>query len=138
MDLYNGEIVSFEMAKRPLFELVSRMLSRAFERLRPNDRPILHSDQGWQYRMPLYRKALNEHSIKQSMSRKGNCLDNAAMESFFGTLKAEFYYLNPCRDLDELRAGLRQYIHYYNHNRIKLNLGGLSPVGYRTRVEATG
>jgi len=138
LDLYNAEIVSFEMSERPLYTMISRMLNRAFERLRPGDRPILHSDQGWQYRMPLYRKTLEHHAIKQSMSRKGNCLDNAAMESFFGTLKSEFYYLDPCRNLDELRVGLRKYIHYYNHNRIKLNLGGLSPVEYRTQVVATG
>jgi transposase InsO family protein len=86
--------------------------------------------------MHLYRKALHQHSIKQSMSRKGNCLDNAAMESFFGTLKSEFYYLNPARSLDELQARLRRYIHYYNHDRIKQNLGGLSPVEYRTQIEA--
>jgi putative transposase len=136
MDLYNGEIVSFQMARRPLYEMISSMLSRAIARLRPGDRPILHSDQGWLYRMPLYRKTLHQHSIKQSMSRRGNCLDNAAMESFFGTLKSEFYYLNPVRSLEELQAGLRAYIHYYNHDRIKLNLGGLSPVGYRTQANA--
>ena len=67
------------------------------------------------------------------MSRKGNCLDNAAMESFFGTLKSEFYYVNNFRDVDELEAGLEEYIHYYNHERIKLKLDGLSPVEYRTR-----
>ena len=70
------------------------------------------------------------------MSRRGNCLDNAAMESFFGTLKAEFYHLDRFRGLDELTTGLRRYIHYYNHERIKLKLGGLSPVEYRTRLTA--
>jgi len=67
------------------------------------------------------------------MSRRGNCLDNAVMESFFGTLKAEFYHLNQFRDFDDLRVGLRRYIHYYNHERIRLKLGGLSPVEYRSR-----
>ena len=67
------------------------------------------------------------------MSRKGNCLDNAAMESFFGTLKSEFYYANEFRDVDELEAGLEEYIRYYNHDRIKLKLSGLGPVEYRTR-----
>ncbi|RMM10877.1 hypothetical protein ALQ85_200058 [Pseudomonas syringae] len=57
---------------------------QAFERLRPRDKPILHSDQGWQYRMPIYRRVLSERAVKPSMSRKGNCYDNAAMESFFG------------------------------------------------------
>lgn len=136
LDLYNGEIVAFETARRPLFNMIGAMLRRAFARLGPHDRPILHSDQGWQYRMPVYRAALQQQAVTQSMSRKGNCLDNAVMESFFGTLKAEFYHLNQFRDLDELRTGLRRYIHYYNHDRIKLKLGGLSPVEYRTQIEA--
>ena len=74
------------------------------------------------YQMPAYRKQLNAHGLTQSMSRKGNCLDNAAMESFFGTLKSEFFYLNKFADIEELKTGLRGYIRYYNHQRIKLKL----------------
>jgi putative transposase len=133
LDLYNGEIVAYEMARRPLFGMIDAMLRRAFVRLGPRDRPILHSDQGWQYRMPVYREALKRQEVTQSMSRRGNCLDNAAMESFFGTLKAEFYHLNRLRTMGELRAGLRRYIEYYNHDRIKLKLGGRSPVEYRVQ-----
>ncbi|WXK34694.1 IS3 family transposase (plasmid) [Mycetohabitans rhizoxinica] len=133
MDLYNGEILSYEMAKRPLFNMVSAMLEKAFNRLRPGDKPVLHSDQGWQYRMPEYRRRLEERAITQSMSRRGNCLDNAAIESFFGTLKSEFYYLNEFRNVEELRTGIDNYIRYYNHDRIKVKLRGLSPVEYRTR-----
>lgn len=84
--------------------------------------------------MPAYRKQLSDHGLKQSMSRKGNCLDNAAMESFFGTLKSEFFYLNRFADIEELKVGLRRYIHYYNHHRIKLKLKGLSPVQYRAQA----
>jgi transposase InsO family protein len=133
MDLYNGEIIVYQMAKRPAFELVSTMLKKAFARLALGDKPILHSDQGWQYQMPGYRYLLAEKAIDQSMSRKGNCLDNAAMESFFGTLKSEFFYLNKFSSVDDLQAGLKSYIHYYNHDRIKLKLKGLSPVQYRTQ-----
>ncbi|SFO87021.1 Integrase core domain-containing protein, partial [Cupriavidus sp. OV096] len=97
------------------------------------DRPILHSDQGWQYQMASYRSMLKQHSVRPSMSRKGNCLDNAAMESFFGILKSEFFYLNKFTSIEQLQDGLRQYIHYYNHDRIKLKLKGLSPVQYRTQ-----
>jgi putative transposase len=136
LDLYNGEIVAFKTATRPLFNMIKGMLHRAFARLGPGDRPLLHSDQGWQYRMALYHEALQQRNVVQSMSRRGNCLDNAAMESFFGTLKAQFYYLNKFRDLAELQAGLRRYIHYYNHDRIKIKLGGLSPVEYRTGIKA--
>ena len=136
LDLYNGEIIAYDIAKRPVFNMIDKMLHRAFSRLGPRDRPILHSDQGWQYRMPLYRRALKQRAVRQSMSRRGNCLDNAAMESFFGTLKSEFYHLNQFRDLDDLRTGLRRYIHYYNNVRIKLELGGLSPVEYRNQLVA--
>ena len=134
LDLFNGEIVSYELSHRPLFGIIEKMLRRAFTRLVPGDRPILHSDQGWQYRMPIYQQTLQRAAVVQSMSRRGNCLDNAVMESFFGTLKAEFFYPGRFRSLDELRSGLRRYIRYYNHNRIKLRLGGWSPVEYRTRL----
>lgn len=133
LDLYNGEIVAFETAERPKFELVSSMLKKALARLGPDERPMLHSDQGWQYRMPAYQRQLREREMRQSMSRKGNCLDNAAMESFFAVLKTEFFYLNKFGSIEELKAGLKRYIHYYNHDRIKLKLKGLSPVQFRTQ-----
>lgn len=134
MDLYNGEIVAYETSRRPVFKLVGNMLKKALARLRPGDRPVLHSDQGWQYQQPTYRHMLAARSVTQSMSRKGNCLDNAAMESFFGTLKAEFFHLNRFESIDQLQAGIRQYIRYYNHERIKLKLKGLSPVQYRAQA----
>ena len=136
LDLYNGEIVAYKTARRPLFNMVGTMLRRAFSRLGHDDKPLLHSDQGWQYRMSAYQSALQKHAVTPSMSRKGNCLDNTAMESFFGTLKAEFYHLNEFKDLTELQKGIRRYIYYYNHDRIKLKLGGLSPVEYRAGIAA--
>lgn len=135
MDLYNGEIVTFEMQDRPLYSLVGNMLKKALSKLQDcGAAPLLHSDQGWHYQMPAYRKQLSAHGLTQSMSRKDNCLDNAAMESFFGTLKSEFFYLNKFIDIEELKEGLRRYIRYYNHQRIKLKLNGLSPVQYRLRA----
>jgi len=134
MDLYNGEIVAYETSQRPVFTLVSTMLRKAFKRLSPSEKPMLHSDQGWQYQQPAYRDMLVTQGITQSMSRKANCLDNAAMESFFGTLKAEFFHLGRFESIEQLQAGIRQYIHYYNHERIKLKLKGLSPVQYRTQA----
>ena len=133
MDLYNGEIVAFETARRPVFTLVSSMLQKALTKLKAKDKPLLHSDQGWQYRMPAYQKMLSGKGLEQSMSRKGNCLDNAAMESFFAVLKTEFFYLNKFTSVEELQRGIKKYIHYYNHDRIKLKLKGLSPVQYRTQ-----
>jgi putative transposase len=95
--------------------------------------PVLHSDQGWQYQMRSYQRILRKHGVVQSMSRRGNCLDNAAMESFFGTLKTEFFYLKKFTSIDELKKELRTYIWYYNHDRLTLKLKGLSPVQYRTQ-----
>jgi putative transposase len=136
LDLYNGEIIAFETSKRPVFDLVNSMLKKALAKLRPEDRPMLHSDQGWHYRMPAFQRQLRERELVQSMSRKGNCYDNAAMESFFAVLKSEFFYLNKFDSVDTLRDGLTDYIHYYNHDRIKLKLKGLSPVQYRTQALA--
>lgn len=135
MDLYNGEIVAYEMQARSLYSLVGNMISKALSKLKGRAAvPLLHSDQGWHYQIPAYRKQLSDRGLTQGMSRKGNCLDNAAMESFFGTLKSEFFYLNKFANIDELRAGLRSYIHYYNHQRLKLKLNGLSPVQYRIQA----
>lgn len=131
LDLFNGEIVSYEIAKRPLFGMVTKMLASAIQRLEPCDTPILHSDQGWQYRLDKYRWHLEQRSITQSMSRRGNCLDNATMESFFGTLKSEFFYLAKFTSLEELKVGLEEYIRYYNVDRIKQRLDYLSPVAFR-------
>jgi putative transposase len=133
LDLYNGEIIAFETARRPEFKMVSSMLEKALTKLGRKERPMLHSDQGWQYQMPAYQSTLQQHHVTQSMSRKGNCLDNAVMESFFGTLKSELFYLKQFTSLDELQKELAHYIHYYNCDRIKLKLKGLSPVQYRTQ-----
>lgn len=133
MDLYNGEIIAFETARRPTFELVGAMLKQALAKLPRHHTPLLHSDQGWHYQMSAYQHMLAQRGVIQSMSRKGNCLDNAAMESFFAILKSEFYYLNKFSSVEQLQKGLAGYIHYYNHDRIKLKLKGLSPVQYRTQ-----
>lgn len=137
LDLYNGEIIAFNTSRRPVFKMISEMLTSAWSKLKPGDRPILHSDQGWQYQMPAYRRLLEQRQVTQSMSRKGNCLDNAAMESFFAVLKSEYYYLTKFNNVEELEKGLADYIRYYNHDRIKLKLKGLSPVQYRNQPLAT-
>jgi transposase InsO family protein len=135
MDLYNGEIVAYDTSDSPVLGMVENMLNRAFERLGPRDRPILHSDQGWQYRMSKYHRHLEQRSLAPSMSRKGNCLDNAAMESFFGTLKSEFFYLNEFGSIEQLATGINDYIRYYNEERIKTRLK-TSPVSFRLREAA--
>ena len=92
---------------------------------------ILHSDQGRQYQMGAYRRILAEQGIIQRMSRKGNCLDNAAMESFFGRLKTEWFYKREFKPKEEIVEAVRDYLDYYNHRRIQLKLKGLSPIQYR-------
>jgi putative transposase len=133
LDLYNQEIISYEIADRPQIKTVMQMLQKAFKHLAPTDKPTLHSDQGWQYQMSLYQQALKKQGITQSMSRKGNCLDNAVMENWFGIMKTEFFYQKKFESVQSFKAQLRGYIHYYNHDRIKQKLKGLSPVQYRTQ-----
>ncbi len=136
MDLYNGEIIAHQMARRPVFELVASTLRAALSRTACTAQLIVHSDQGWHYKMQPYRWMLAQRGVKQSMSRKGNCFDNAAIESFFGTLKAEYFRLEAPSSLDALEAGVHDYVNYYNHERIKLRLNGLSPVEYRLSTAA--
>lgn len=131
LDLYNGEIVSYNISEKPTFYQTTDMLKKAFEKITDDTQLILHSDQGWQYQMPKYQNMLKEKGIRQSMSRKGNCLDNAVMENFFGLLKTELLYLQEFNNIDHFVKELIAYIDYYNNKRIKSKLKGLSPVQYR-------
>lgn len=134
VDLFNGEVITYTIDSRPVYSLVSRMLDKAFERLCDKDKLLIHSDQGWHYQMPKYQQALRGRGITQSMSRKGNCYDNAVIENFFGILKSEFLYSQEFRSIEHFKAELAQYIEYYNHKRIKAKLKGMSPVQYRTHA----
>ncbi|UID72283.1 IS3 family transposase [Escherichia coli] len=138
LDLFNGEIVAWETACRPTEELVKRMLNKGLESLAEGEKTLLHSDQGWHYRIKSYQSALADRGLVQSMSRKGNCLDNAVMENFFGHLKEEMYYRRDYRNVEELENAVNEYITYWNQKRIKLSLGGLSPVEYRTEYQKAG
>ena len=110
------------------------MLNKAFTRLNDGETPILHSDQGWHYQMKKYQQSLKKHKVIQSMSRRGNCLDNAVIENFFGLLKSELLYLKEFESMEQFEIELENYIHYYNHKRIKEKLNGMSPVQYRTHI----
>ncbi len=131
LDMYNGEIVSYTISRSPVLKQVMDMLDKAFSKIPDDTNLILHSDQGWQYQHKMYQKRLKEKGIRQSMSRKGNCLDNAVMENFFGLLKSELLYLREFSSMDEFKNELIKYIDYYNNKRIKSKLKGLSPVQYR-------
>jgi transposase InsO family protein len=131
LDMFNGEIISYNISERPHLGQVMDMLDKAFELIPDDTSLIFHSDQGWQYQHKMYQTRLKEKGIIQSMSRKGNCLDNSVMENFFGLLKSELLYLRSFKDIDEFKEELVKYIYYYNNYRIKCKLRGLIPVQYR-------
>ena len=131
LDLFNGEIISFTLADRPHLKQVLDMVRKIKKQSKLTTPTILHSDQGWHYQMKRYQQLLKDRNIQISMSRKGNCLDNAVIENFFGTLKSELFYLKKYQSINQLKKEINQYIHYYNHLRIKSNLNGKSPVQYR-------
>ena len=131
IDLFNQEIVSYELSERPDFKSVMTMLKKALKKVSDSQSLLLHSDQGWHYQMKQYQHLLKEKGVVQSMSRKGNCLDNAVIENFFGILKSELFYLKKFSSVNQLKKEIVHYINYYNKDRIKLNLNGMSPIQYR-------
>lgn len=131
IDLFNQEIISYELTERPVFNQVLMMLKKAFKKIPNNTNLTLHSDQGWQYQLKRYQMLLKEKGITQSMSRKGNCLDNAIIENFFGILKSELFYIKKFKTIEELKQEIGEYIDYYNSVRIKSNLNKMSPIQYR-------
>lgn len=132
-DLFNGEIVSYELSLRPTLDMVMSMLKKGLAKLGAGRGLTLHSDQGWQYQMAVYRKMVSDHSMVQSMSRKGNCFDNAAMESFFAVLKTECFHKHKFADVEALTVTIHEYVRYYNNERISTGLDGMTPVQYRIR-----
>lgn len=137
IDLYNQEIVSYELSERPDFKSVMLMIDKALKKTKKHTSLLLHSDQGWQYQMKQYQHLLQKNGIMQSMSRKGNCLDNAVIENFFGIIKSELFYLKKYDSIVQLKKEISQYITYYNNDRIKLNLNGMSPIQYRAHYFKT-
>ena len=110
------------------------MFEEAISKLKDGEQPILHSDQGWQYRLPQIQKMLKNAGLNQSMSRKGNCLDNAAAESFFAVLKTEMFHHHDFENADDLIMKIDEYIEYYNTMRIKVKLKGLTPIEHRNQA----
>ncbi len=133
IDLFNGEVISYEVRSAPGLGLVTAMLDKALATLDEQTKPMIHSDQGWHYCHITYRNTLASKGLRQSMSRKGNCLDNAVAENFFGHFKEEFLKQRTFTNLSQFRSELDTYIHWFNHDRIRLKLKGLSPVDYRTQ-----
>ncbi len=134
MDACGQEIISWSISTSPSMALVRDMLKKAYKANPNTQDTILHSDQGWQYQHQNYVKSLKEHGIRQSMSRKGNSMDNGLMENFFGILKREMFYGQESRyrSIHELMDAINSYIHYYNTKRIKGKLKGRTPSQFRS------
>ena len=131
LDMHDGVIISHDIASSPDFNQTRRMIDKAFEANADLEGLIFHSDQGWQYQMKPYQQWLEDKGIRQSFSRKGNCMDNSLMENFFGIMKNEMYYGHHFKTRVELIAAMEEYIIYYNTERINAKRKGLSPLAYR-------
>ena len=134
LDLCSSDLVSYTISDRPALSLVTTMLDEAFAKIPAETNRILHSDQGWQYQHKQYQQMLREKGVRQSMSRKGNCLDNAVIENFFGLLKSELLYLQEFRSMEHFKLELIEYLDYYNNRRIKAKLKGLPPAIHRQQA----
>lgn len=136
MDLYNSEIIAYRISDHPNEQAILDGLNEAIRKT--SDCPYrrtFHSDQGGDYQEKQYCQLLKHHRIFQSMSRKGNCFDNAVIENFFSLLKREMYYGRDFRNYETLKEAIEQYIDYYNCRRIKEKLGWRSPVAYRESTQ---
>ena len=134
LDLYSSDLVSYTISEHPVLSMVTTMLNKAFEKILDDTNLILHSDQGWQYQHKQYQRMLREKGIRQSMSRKGNCLDNAVIENFFGLLKSELFYLQEFKSMEHFKRELIAYLDYYNNRRLKAKLKGLPPAIHRQQA----
>lgn len=131
--MYNNEIVAYRIGERNDLKWVLDAV-RAANKKRDVTSTLLHSDQGYQYTSRQYNQLLQTYNITQSVSRKGNCLDIACVENFFGHLKSELMYLNKFPTKAEVQRAIATYIRFYNQHRLQRKLNDLSPVEYRTQV----
>lgn len=136
MDLFDRQIISYSVGSSPNLELANTALRTAIDALEPGQQPLVHSDQGFQYQHAAWRLLLKDAGATQSMSRKGNCYDNAVMENFFGHLKEELFHHVRFLSTEALATALHEYIRWYNNDRISTKLKGLSPVEFRTQALA--
>ena len=132
-DLYDGSIVSYVLGHSNNNRLVFDTLDQA-TKLLDSEHPLIHSDRGFQYTSHGFKRRIDKAKMTQSMSRVGRCIDNGPMESFWGTLKCEKYYLHKYATFEELSKAIDEYIHFYNHDRYQKRLNGLSPMEYRAEA----
>lgn len=134
IDLFDTRVVTYSMSTSPNLALTNESLRGACQGLRPGQTPLVHTDQGFQYQHVSWASILAEYGATASMSRKGNCWDNAVAENFFGQLKSEMFYLQKFDTVEDLKAAIDEYIHWYNYERISTRLGGLAPMEYRNKT----
>ncbi|AUS12947.1 hypothetical protein C0W65_13615 [Bacillus subtilis] len=128
MDLYSRKIIGWAMDKKMTKELVISALKMAYKRQKPGNGVVHHSDCGVQYASCEYQNLLKKYNMTGSMSRKGNCYDNACIESFHGILKRELVYQTKCKTREEAKKSLFEYIEFfYNSKRIHSTLGYCTP-----------
>lgn len=133
LDLHDGSIVSYVLGHSNNNRLVFKTIDPAIELLN-GDLPLIHSDRGIQYTSHGFKRRIDKAGMTHSMSRVGRCIDNGPMESFWGTLKCEKYYLHKYETFEELSRAIDKYIHFYNHDRYQKRLNGLSPMEYRAKA----
>ena len=137
LDLFSRQVVGWSMSNRLTQDLVIKSFQQAVWRRKPGPGLIFHSDQGIQYACQPFRNLLTKHNFIQSMSRKGNCYDNAVVESFFHTLKTELIYFERYQTRDEAKRSVFDYIEiFYNRERRHSALNYLSPVDYESSPRA--
>jgi putative transposase len=136
IDLFDRSVVAYAIGASPSMALTHTSLRDAIGTLAAHEHPLVHSDQGFQYQHASWRRLLNTRGLTQSMSRKGNCLDNAVAEGFFGHLKSEIFQTSRPQTTDQLTTTLHEYIGWYNTERIHTRLQGLSPANYRAQTLA--
>jgi transposase InsO family protein len=134
LDLYDRSIITYTLYEHPVLSMVTDMVKSAVKKESIKNDLILHSDQGWHYQHFAYQRLLEENGITQSMSRKGNCLDNAVMENFFGHLKSELLYIQKFDSIEHFKSELTSYIDWYNNKRIKVKFGYVAPLDYRRQA----
>lgn len=133
LDHFNREVVGYSISTSPTVKFTNRSLKVALRGRKISGGLYIHSDQGFHYQHDTWHDILREHNVGASMSRKGNCLDNALVENFFSVMKQEMYYGQVYATDKELSEAIDKYIYWYNNERIIMKLGGLSPVAYLRR-----
>lgn len=132
-DFGSKEIVAWSTSTSPDMEQQELLLDRLLERTPEGARPVLHSDMGWQYQHEKWTRRLKRAEVTQSMSRKGNCLDNGATEQVFGHLKDEFFRGRSWPDFESFKADLDAYVIHWNTRRRQVKLNGLTPEEFRSQ-----